>query len=115
MNNEQKQAIEYGVPMPETCEQMDWQNETHFYWCFQQTNIDCYVCCFNKQEEGYERADGGEFPPYENEFFSCPAPQMHEIKNEIRKRLPNTNTDGCVNAQTCAELYIKLKNEGLLK
>lgn len=27
-------AVKYGVPMPETCKELNWQGETHFYWVY---------------------------------------------------------------------------------
>lgn len=66
MNNNQELAIKFGVPTFETCEKLDWKEETLFTWY---------------------SVEGKQFLALTTEFndsnlyedSSCPAPQMHEI------------------------------------
>jgi hypothetical protein len=154
LTNEQKQAIEYGVPMPETCVQIDWQGQTFFFWLKSISgkwylvnkakkpfsNIICYHEANILQIEKSLILDW---------VIVVPAPQMHDIapllpKIVINNELTtyyidlvtldsgnqylryNTEKGICYKelkveiknhhyAQAYAELYIKLKNEGLLK
>jgi hypothetical protein len=80
----QETAKRYGVPTPETCKELNWQNETYFYWC----EIDnCeYQLCFKTRSsiEGmYCKINSilGLFPT-----TVIPAPQMHEIAGHLPEK-----------------------------
>lgn len=82
-------AQKYGVPIPETCIALNWQEETLFYWV--KNSEDDFIVA-PQQDIGYWVCD--------IEDVCIPAPQMHEIASFY--------------AQAYAELYLKLKNEGVI-
>lgn len=61
------ETIKKGVPMPETCKELNWQGETNYFWAYNHNWI-----LFNQND--LDIADA-----YFSKFEKCKAPQMHEI------------------------------------
>ena len=135
-------AQKFGVPMPETCKELDWMEETHFCWVqnkygFVLSIEDTYNDVFlNPMSIDSTTAYHSQMPTYYK------APQIHEllavIPNKINKPdlsfyinqyevgytlrefiapFPHIIVNGTFatkGAQMLAELYLKLKQEGLL-
>lgn len=137
--NTQKIAILKGVPMPETSMKLDWQGETNFYW--HKPKIEDP---FFEWQLSYGRPDVFNDFVDNNcvEIDIIPAPQMHEIAPMLPEKIKNEK-EGVLRfgmshiaisyivfydnfpketiriknnhyAEACAELYLKLKNEGIL-
>lgn len=130
-------AIKYGVPTPETCRELDWKEETYFYWCEIESK---YELCFKTRDniEGMYCKIGSIFGLFPSEVF--PAPQMHEIAIALPKKgqtiieiVQNEGEEDFLRfcddiysasiwldlsqnhyAEAYAELYIKLRKEQLL-
>lgn len=76
----QEIARKYGVPVPETCKELDWKGESNYYYYNGEL---CYGLRFNKLI-GYWFAkpvndDGLTFFKSVDKNYFIPAPQMHEI------------------------------------
>lgn len=65
-------AIKYGVPMPDTCKELDWQDDVLFYWYYEYQ--EWLICTHIELEESNNRYD---------KLFVVAAPQMHEIAQEL--------------------------------
>lgn len=81
MTELEKQAIKYGIPMPETCKELDWKKQTLFYWA-RDTKLDLdwiivpfELYCTETNKNLSARYD------------IIPAPQMHEIAMELPKTI----------------------------
>ncbi len=71
-------AVQYGIPLPETCVNLDWKYETFFVWVKRHDGFKlCFIDGYNEvfiSVSDYQCAD------YEcNEPTYYAAPQMHEI------------------------------------
>lgn len=111
-----KLAKTYGVPLPETCEKLAWQGESVFS-----------LCIDKKSKQYYYVTDMHWSSPYVDDFV-CYAPQMHEIAMVIdtidgavdikNKYLMSDNHGLFIKnhhyAEAYAQLYLKLKEQGLL-
>lgn len=128
--NTQESAIKYGVPMPETCKQLNWQRQALFAWIKKESEW----ILINYSDWKYF-----DYPTY------ISAPQMHEIApllpttlgtqsgNRILTTKNNSlaysfdtapyNVDlivGRINiinnhyAEAYAQLFLKLKKENLI-
>ena len=106
-------AKKYGVPMPETCKELNWQGETLFYWYF---NHEWLIMSF----ADLEMSDG-----YFDSFERYPAPQMHEIasvlvlehKEEYLFTLNYEKEVGVCRdnyAEAYAKMYLELKANNLI-
>lgn len=139
MSNEQKQAIEYGVPMRETCEQMEWQKETSFAYLIdnietgRKYDVELFLLSFIDEKEDLIHCFSLDRIVVVKRRFSetkiIYAPQMHEIipmlppfanatyQNILQSIVDRISIKVENNhfAQACAELYINLKKEDLLK
>lgn len=83
MHHENMNPKDCGVPLPETCKALNWQNKTKFYWCYliHPFGVNLYLCL--KTLKGYLIVDD-ENPrllncTYLEEIKVYAAPQMHEI------------------------------------
>ena len=114
-------AKNYGVPLPETCIELDWQNETLFYWVKDYANA-TYKLVTKKSLDYWV---------VEPNDFCVAAPQMHEIARLLPPFISsvgikcafvlakdtlsygscyyNTPIHDHHYAQAYAELYLKLK------
>lgn len=135
MNTQERIAIKYGVPMPETCKELNWQQGTIFSWI--------------ENEEGYVLVDYKEWEKLGSPRY-IPAPQMHEIVSLLPPKIEgflepmyldlvsapyhnkscfflqytgvkskkdyftSLRIDDFHFAQPYAELYLKLKNEVII-
>lgn len=109
-------SIKRGVPTPETCKELDWKEETYWYWidCADYGGIDLYHI---KQIEDLTKW-GIDFTEI------APAPQMHEIMAKIPNILRYEYRDYYLTIQKNAvsyyaptssqTLYIKYKSESCL-
>ena len=138
MNSEQKQALEFGVPLRETCVKMEWQKETFFFWVKDVTSTieEIWdVCYLDVQSDSYKTANNNKSllstddEEYKPEYI-VPAPQMHEIVPLIEKKQGFAGVEIIGSylcfvsykfkienhhyAQAYAELWLKLKSEGLI-
>lgn len=155
-NNNQETAIKFGVVLPETAKQLDWQEPTTFYWVKYKGNYEIVIALkknvFNVHFafflERPQSANNDYFHSEKLEDF-IPAPTMQEIARELPNvinipkhnyiggcpfRLCNENYqlfyhndhnsigfDTTVSiknyhfAQAYAELFLKIRNAGLLK
>lgn len=120
-------AIKHGVPTPETSKELDWKEETNFYWYL---NHEWILISLSELEMGRD---------YFEVFEMIPAPQMHEILSKMPNRIEKdgfmyylyvsklsavyttieTNLLFGIGiaisvTEHLAKLYIKLKKEGLL-
>lgn len=129
-------AAQYGVPLPETCKELNWQKETLFWWVHEQKEdiFKVVTSSFKKSFENLKMQS-------ETNVFIAPAPQMHEIAKllperiqkstlyyiatlnsiaylrspilgdivELESKVKNQNY-----AQAYAELYLQLKSKNLL-
>ncbi len=72
--------LKYGVALPETCQKLDWQSKTLFYWFNGKL---CDRLRFNSLVGVWFAQpiddDGLTFLKSENKVDFIPAPQMHEI------------------------------------
>jgi hypothetical protein len=73
----QETATQKGVPMPETCKELDWKTETLFYW-HTYDNIDYWKITFGEPQiyDVYGKSK------------VVPAPQIHEILEVLPKEIP---------------------------
>lgn len=71
--NTKETAIKKGVPIPETCKELNWQEETMFYWIVDK-NKNFVLVDFNELKQ----LDCPNF---------IPAPQMHEIATHLPQKL----------------------------
>ena len=135
-------AAQYGVPLPETCKELNWENiDTNFFWlvCNNTQRALLHIIQENRfGEKCYHPVNNG-FA--HNKFKVYPAPQMHEIAKLLPEKLLNykgyESVEFCENekvmgygilnrflateiknhhyAQAYAEMYLKLKTLNLLK
>jgi hypothetical protein len=82
-------AKKYGVPLPQTCIELDWQHETLFYWAVSKTSI--FLMCNVDIKEEWVTCFKYAYNPYMEKWYFHPccfpktdfdiyaAPQMHEI------------------------------------
>jgi hypothetical protein len=139
MKNEElvKFCAEKGVPLPETCKKLNWQGETHLYWV-QDINTEekelklCYydiqtgLFCLMYNSKSILSRYGKMYKPE----YIIPAPQMHALKTmpkefismrgdddmlcfDNHKTRYTQNIEGNI-AQAYAELYIALREKGLI-
>jgi hypothetical protein len=122
-------AKKYGVPLPETCIELEWENETLFYWFAFNNEFR-----LTRNEFGFPDTFSVNYNLIENEKITnkrnIPAPQMHEIFRCFSQiQLVTTKEYLWVSyvkypihipihdhhyAQSYAELFIKLKEKNLL-
>ena len=102
-------SIRYGVPIPDTCKQLDWKEPTLLCWVYQQP-YDGYTSDFWKCTLVSWAVESG------NDYIL--APQMHEIaiflpiyivyktKNTIRKFYPDKKNEAFINIYTNPETSV---------
>jgi hypothetical protein len=136
----------YGIPIPETCEKLDWQDKTILHYVKSYSGL-LYVCFKDNKNRYIEAFTGDMILSFVSVF---PAPQMHEIMSLLPPKIEgflepmyldlvsapyhnkscfflqytgvkskkdyftSMRIDDFHFAQEYAELYLKLKNEGLI-
>jgi hypothetical protein len=121
----QQTALNYGVPMPETCQELDWKGITHYYWYKNYHNE--YCCITNESEDKYDLAELFNFIPAPNiqelfevlpnsiyqGFFELIIDKLLELvyydKEFMYVEIQNNNL-----ADALAKLYILLRENDLL-
>jgi len=83
----QEIAIKYGVPMPETCKELDWKQETIMRWavCQYTGRVLIYARRLNTFGSVVYFGLDGEFA--HNYYYFVFAPQMHEIAPLLPSKL----------------------------
>lgn len=117
MNNEQKQALEFGVPLRETCEKLQWQEETFFFWVKDVTSTieEIWdVCYFDVQSGSYKTANNNKSllstddEEYKPEYV-VPAPQTDKIAIDLP---PKFHKEILGFGKECFDFFYKYSNNG---
>jgi hypothetical protein len=123
-------ALKHCVSMPETCKALDWKEKTLFYWIISKRTGECDV--FYAKHHTFTQG-------FEIDFDIIPAPSIGDLFNalpeSILQRIEINFKDSCIFynkgllnlenvvfvffkgtdiTQALAEMYILLKEKGLL-
>lgn len=81
-------ATSYGVPMPETCKELDWQGETLFCWV---ENTKGEIIIWQNSVFDYMLVASDKYGSnvIDKPKKLCNAPQMHEIVVRLPEKLVN--------------------------